>query len=132
MTNKEFVTRFFQAMNEGDVDTLVNSYADDGEVHTKGRTLMSGIYNKEQISQFAGGVYDAFPEGISFEVLNLTAEDNRVAVEARSRGMHVSGQEYTNEYHFLFVLEGGRIKRLTEYMDTERMTDVLCGGQRPA
>lgn len=132
MTNKEFVTRFFKAMNDGDVETIVDSYADDGECHTKGNTLFSGVYNKEQITQFAGGIYEAFPQGINFEVLNMTAEDDRVAVEARSKGMHVSGQEYSNEYHFLFVLEGGKIKRFTEYMDTERMTDILCGGQRPA
>ena len=48
-----------------------------------------------------------------------------------SEGEHVSGQTYSNEYHFLFEFSGGKLRRLKEYMDTERVTDVLCGGQRP-
>ena len=64
--------------------------------------------------------------------LQEDGEGDAVAVEARSRGMHVSGREYSNEYHFLFRFRDGLIVRLKEYMDTERVTDVLCGGQRPA
>ena len=41
------------------------------------------------------------------------------------------GQTYSNEYHFLFILKEGKVLRLKEYMDTERATDILCGGQRP-
>jgi ketosteroid isomerase-like protein len=46
-------------------------------------------------------------------------------------GEHISGQTYSNEYHFLFEFQSGKLIRLKEYMDTERVTDVLCGGQRP-
>ena len=59
------------------------------------------------------------------------AEGDRVAVEATSKGEHVSGQTYSNEYHFLFEFREGKLLRLKEYMDTERVTDILCGGQRP-
>jgi len=52
-------------------------------------------------------------------------------VEATSRGDHVSGQVYSNDYHFLFELQDGKILHLREYLDTERVTEVLCGGQRP-
>ena len=56
-----------------------------------------------------------------------------MAVEAESRGDHVSGQVYNNLYHFLFEFDdAGKLKVLKEYMDTERVTEVLCGGQRPA
>jgi ketosteroid isomerase-like protein len=59
------------------------------------------------------------------------AEGDKVAVEAVSEGQHVSGQTYSNEYHFLFEFREGKLLKLKEYMDTERVTDVLCGGQRP-
>jgi ketosteroid isomerase-like protein len=49
-----------------------------------------------------------------------------------SAGKHVSGQTYSNEYHFLFEFREGKLLKLKEYMDTERVTDVLCGGQRPS
>ena len=56
---------------------------------------------------------------------------DRVAVEAESSGEHVSGNTYTNQYHFLFQFRDGLVVQLKEYMDTERVTDILCGGQRP-
>lgn len=129
--NKQCVLDFFELMNRGDAEALADSYADGGEVQTKGHTLISGTYGKEQVRTFAGQIYDAFPNGIAFEIVSMTAEDDRVSVEAVSKGAHVSGQLYTNEYHFLFELTDGKIRRLKEYMDTERATDILCGGQRP-
>lgn len=129
--NKTFVEAFFGYMSSGDVEGIVNSYHDEGYVWTKGRTLISGKFTKAQIQAAAGGIYEAFPEGIRFTILQMTAEDNRVAVEATSTGKHVSGQQYENEYHFLFTFKDGKLLELKEYMDTERVTDVLCGGQRP-
>jgi ketosteroid isomerase-like protein len=61
----------------------------------------------------------------------MTAEDDRVAVEAVSEGLHATGQTYSNEYHFLFRFRDGKVVEFKEYMDTERVTDILCGGQRP-
>jgi hypothetical protein len=67
----------------------------------------------------------------TFRILNMTAEDDRVAVEAVSSGDHVSGQHYANHYHFLFVVRDGKIAVMKEFMDTEMVTDVICGGRRP-
>ncbi len=129
--NKVLVQRFFEAMNTGDVDYIVGAYADDGALQTMGNTLISGTYGREQIAASAGGIFEVFPNGIRFDILHMTAEGERVAVEATSEGEHVSGQTYANEYHFLFEFRDGKLLQLKEYMDTERVTDVLCGGQRP-
>jgi len=131
-SNKQAVRKFFAAMNRGDVAALVAAYADDGKLETMGRTLISGRFTKAQIAAAAGQIYQAFPSGISFTIDSMTAEGDRVAVEAHSAGQHVSGRLYTNEYHFLFVFRDGYVALLREYMDSERVTDVLCGGQRPA
>jgi ketosteroid isomerase-like protein len=119
-------------MNAGDVPALVAAYADDGYLQTMGRTLISGRFTRAQIQGAAGQIYEVFPQGIHFTLDALTAEGERVAVEAHSRGQHVSGKVYTNEYHFLFVFRDGKLAVLKEYMDSERVTDILCGGQRPA
>ncbi|MEP1472979.1 MAG: nuclear transport factor 2 family protein [Halieaceae bacterium] len=130
-TNKEIVRNFFAALNEGDVASVVATYAEDGCVQTMGNTLISGVFGKEQVAQSAGGVFDVFPKGLRFDIQAMTAEGERVAVEATSEGEHISGQTYGNEYHFLFEFRDGKLLRLKEYMDTEMVTDVLCGGQRP-
>ncbi len=129
--NKALVTRFFAALNAGDVEAIVDAYAEDGCVQTMGETLISGVMNRDQIAESAGGVFDVFPEGLKFKVLGMVAEGDKVAVEAMSEGEHISGQTYSNEYHFLFQFRDGKLLSLKEYMDTEHVTDVLCGGQRP-
>jgi ketosteroid isomerase-like protein len=129
--NKEIVRGFMQAMSAGDTAYILEAYADDGYVHTMGNTLISGKYGKQQIREFADSIYDVFPAGIEFTVLSMTAEDDRVSVEAESRGEHASGQTYNNFYHFMFRLRDGKVASLTEYLDTELATDIICGGQRP-
>jgi ketosteroid isomerase-like protein len=130
-SNKAIVTRFFEALNSGDVDAIVNTYAEDGCVQTMGDTLISGTFSRDQIAASAGGIFDVFPDGLTFTVLGMVGEGDKLAVEATSEGEHISGQTYSNEYHFLFEFGEGKLLKLKEYMDTEQVTDVLCGGQRP-
>jgi uncharacterized protein (TIGR02246 family) len=131
--NKELVKAFFEALNKADSTALLNAYSEDGRLTTMGNTLISGSYNKEQIAGYAAGILQVFPKGIRFTVKGITAEGERVAVEAESEGMHVSGKLYSNQYHFLFRFRDGKVVEFKEYMDTERVTEILCGGQkRPA
>lgn len=129
--NKQIVIDFFDQMSNGNVKGFVDLYHEGGAVWTSGNTLISGTQKKAAIQEFAGGIYDAFPEGLKFKIISMTAEDDRVAVEAESEGMHVSGVKYQNFYHFLFILKDSKVLLLKEYMDTEKVTDILCGGQRP-
>ena len=129
--NKQRTLAFIDAMQRGDANAIADAYCDDGRVITMGNTLISGSRGKEEIRAFAGGVLDAFPEGLTFTVHTVTAEGERVAVEATSAGKHVSGRDYSNYYHVLFTWKNGQLFELKEYMDTEQVTEVLCGGQRP-
>jgi ketosteroid isomerase-like protein len=129
--NKQRVRDFFAILNRGDVPALVAAYAADAHLETMGHTLISGRFTRAQIAAAAGQIYQVFPQGLSFAIDALTAEGERVAVEAHSCGRHVSGALYRNQYHFLFVFRDGQLTLLREYMDTERVTDILCGGQRP-
>lgn len=130
--NKARVGAFFEAMNSGDVAAIAASYAEDGRLQTMGNTAISGVFNRAEITAAAAGIYQVFPDGIAFTVDGMTAEGDRVAVEARSVGRHVSGRIYRNQYHFLFTFSGDKISCLKEYMDTEQVTEVICGGQRAA
>ncbi len=129
--NTALTRQFFRAMSDGDVDAVLGAYDPEGTCWTSGKTLISGTLDLAQISAGAGAIFEAFPEGLQFTIHALTAEGNRVAVEAESRGMHASGQLYNNRYHFLLEFRKRKLLRLKEYMDTEMVTDVLCGGQRP-
>lgn len=129
--NKARVEAFFNCLSRGDVDGFVAMYHPQGSLWTSGNTLISGDFSIEQIAAAGAAIFDAFPEGLVFSVHSMIAEGEKVAVEAQSAGMHSSGQAYSNLYHFLFEFRDGKVWRLKEYMDTERVTDILCGGQRP-
>lgn len=129
--NVAAIRRFFEAMNAGDVAAIVDSYADDATLRTMGRTLISGTFDKPAIASAAGRIFEAFPGGIRFVIHAITAQEDRVAIEAESFGRHASGRDYNNQYHFLARLRDGKIVEFKEYCDTEHITDVICGGARP-
>jgi len=126
--NKAIVREFIEAMSRADVEAILEAYAEDGYVRTMGDTPISGVYDRERIADYAGSVYDTFPEGLEFTVHGMTAEGDRVAVEAESNGAHVSGRHYRNFYHFLFTLRDGKVASLKEYLDTQKVMEVLVAG----
>ena len=129
--NRRTVQAFVAALGRQDVPAILSAYHDDATIQTMGNTLISGVYQRPEIEAFAGGILEAFPNGLSYTVHTMVADADCVAVEASVEGMHSSGKLYTNDLHFLFRLRDGKIISLREYLDTERVTEVLCGGQRP-
>lgn len=129
--NKRFVADFLRDVGRGDAESLRAAYAEDGQLETMGRTLISGRFTRDEVVMAAQRIFDIFPDGVRFEILAMTAEEDRVAVEAKSHAVHVSGRPYSNHYHFLFRLRDGKIVKMQEFMDTELVTDIICGGQRP-
>ena len=131
-SNKALVRRWFAALNDNDVEALQALYTDDTEVWTAGDTSISGTHKAKALMALAGEVLALFPQGLQFELLQMTGEDNRVAVEAVSCGEHISGELYRNHYHFLLSIENEHIVLVKEYMDTQHMKDVLLQGDLPA
>jgi uncharacterized protein len=56
----------------------------------------------------------------------VTAEGDRVAVEAESHAKMKSGKLYQNKYHFLLTIRDGKIQGVKEYLDTAHADEVLC------
>jgi ketosteroid isomerase-like protein len=129
-SNKAIARKFFDDMSNNHIDGIINAYSDDVKLHTMGNTLISGVFTKDQARIGATQILGAFPQGIKFVIHDLTAEEDRVAIQAESFAVHVSGKPYNNKYHFLMRLRDGFITEFKEYMDTEMVTEVLCGGQK--
>lgn len=70
-------------------------------------------------SIFVGGVDTTFGE--------ITAEGDRVAVEAETRGTLPDGRVYTNMYHYLFTFREGQVWRVKEYLDTQSAAEFFAG-----
>ncbi len=71
-------------------------------------------------SIFVGGVETTFGA--------ITAEADRVAVEAETRGVLPDGRVYTNLYHYLFTFRDGLVWRVKEYLDTQSAAEFFAKG----
>lgn len=124
--NKVTAKRFLDALGAGDSATLKTLVTDDIQVITPGNAKICGIRDYGVIMAIA----DAFPKitkaGLTFKILNLTAEDDRVACEAEGYSTMVNGKDYNNHYHFLMHFRDGKIFRMKEYLDTE-LADAVLG-----
>jgi ketosteroid isomerase-like protein len=58
--------------------------------------------------------------------LRFIAEDDHVVVECRGSVQTVRGEAYNNSYCYVCRFEGGRLRELTEYMDTALAEAVLA------
>ena len=127
--NKQLAERMLDALSRADGDTVAELYAEDFELWTAGSLPFSG--RKTRAESLAGfpQVLGAFPKGLEFEIVAMTAEGERVAIEAVSRGVHVENGPYSNQYHFLMRARDGKIIEFKEYMDTEHARAVFFGGQ---
>jgi len=126
--NKQLARDFMAALSRADTDWVLDHYADDMVLWTAGSLPFSGVHTRDEIRPLMDGILGAFPDGLTFSVETLTAEQDRVAIEARSRGVHVSGKRYENRYHFLVRIRGGKIVEVKEYLDTQHAREVLLGG----
>jgi hypothetical protein len=129
--NKAVALRFFELLSAGDADGLMALYADSFTCWTAGSLPFSGTHPRAEVRAMIEGVTSVFPQGWRFAARTLTAEEDRVAVEAECSGMHVGGRRYEQRYHFLFRIRDGKIHEMREYFDTQHANEVLCSAPAP-
>ena len=72
-----------------------------------------------------------FPQGAQFEFTTVIAEGETVVFEQRMRASTVNGRDYDNRYCWIFEMEGARVRRIREYMDTFRGYQMIFGDEPP-
>lgn len=124
-SNKQLVTDFWAAFSSGDYTRALSMMAEDATWWVAGTFELSGTYTKAQFKELLGNVTEALPQGIKVTPKMLTAEDERVSMEAESYGPHTSGKIYNNFYHFMHVIRDGQLVSVREYLDTMHAKDVF-------
>jgi ketosteroid isomerase-like protein len=74
----------------------------------------------DQIAHFIASVMHDLFSNIEISFLGVHADGDTVIVEERMRATLPGGKPYVNDYCFVFVLSGDRIKQVREYMDTRK------------
>jgi ketosteroid isomerase-like protein len=84
-----------------------------------------GVMGKAQFAEMLSYIDRILKGSMKLTFKRITAEDDRVAVEAESDADLVNGKHYHNTYHILVVIHGGKIREIKEYHDTKYATEVL-------
>jgi len=110
--NKAVARRYMQAVVDGDIATIEGLQHPD----VKWWILGHGDMDRDTfVASVKGGLLAA--DTRRAEITGLTAEGDRVAVEAWSEFIF-PGKTYRNQYHNLLVIRDGLIVEGREYMDT--------------
>ncbi|WP_449472899.1 nuclear transport factor 2 family protein [Sphingobium chungangianum] len=121
--NKAVARRYMRAVEEGDVETIEVLQHPDCRWWILGHGDMS---RADFIASVKGGLLSA--QKRTAEVVGITAEGDRVAVEVRGE-MVFPDRVYRNEYHNLLIIRDGQIIFGKEYMDTRAVAEAFSAGE---
>jgi ketosteroid isomerase-like protein len=125
--NKQLMQDIFAALAEGNSRPLVDAMAADFSWTVSGTTKWSKTYAGKQavLTELFGTLRARISGHIRTVGDRFIAEDDRVVVEAHGQNTTIAGKPYNNRYCFVFRLSGGKLKEVTEYLDTELVTTTL-------
>ena len=120
--NKEIVRKTGAAKSLPD---MLATMSDDVRWTIMGATKYSHVMNDKQelIDKLLHPIFSEMESMGSNHVDNVIAEGDYVVVQQHASGRKTkTGNPYNNSYCLVFKVVGGKIKEITEYLDTELVT----------
>lgn len=119
--NKTLVKRFYGAFCARDWPAMRTMMCDDATYWIAGSTAASGtIAGADSYIGFVSGAFGAAVGRIQMRIGQITAEADRVSLEATSAATFPGDFHYSKELHLLIQIRDGKIASVREYMDTAR------------
>lgn len=116
----------------GAQDTSVfRFFRSDARFWQNGKKLeLAGYHDMTELAELTPKAMGKFPDGMEFEILTVTAEENRVLIESESNATLANGTHYNNQYVFAFYFdEAGKILEFREYWDPLYAYETMFEGK---
>ena len=123
--NKALAAQLIVALSTGDADAMGRLVDDDCQWWVTGFPRHRTMSRPQMVRGVKAIIDQVLPGGFNMTVLGMTAEGDRVAVEAESRAYTTANKLYNNFYHFLFVFRDGRVILGREYTNPSHAIEVL-------
>jgi uncharacterized protein len=125
--NKRLMQEIFAGLAKGDGKPFRDRLADDVRWILTGTTKWSRTYEGKRavIDQLLRPLFAQFADQYVNTAHRFIAEDEYVVVECRGSVTTKSGKPYNNSYCWVCRIADGKLKEITEYMDTELAATVL-------
>jgi len=125
--------RICAALAAGDAAPLRAAMAEDFSWTVMGATAWSGTFRGREavLRELLAPLVAQFADTYTNVAHNFVAEGDQVVVECRGRVATRAGGRYDNSYCWVCRFEDGKLRALTEYLDTHLLETALRPPRRP-
>ena len=126
--SKQLVTRFIGLLNASAHDEALALLTKDFIWAIPRSIPGGGEKTSAEFRTMLAGVMSLYVAQPQYTIVSMTAESDRVSVELVGAGHLKNGKRFENQYHMLFFISGGLIRRVNEYVDTHYSIQNIFGG----
>ena len=125
--NKQLVRKTWEAIAKKDFDTFGDGLADDVHWTFLGKHRFAKTYvgKEDFLTNVAEPVFGELESDYKYHLLTMTAEADRVVLEAKLESRSKAGRDYIQEYCYVIAIADGKVKDVREYLDSELITHVF-------
>lgn len=125
--NKQLVRDTWGAVSAGDIGGFLGNLADSVTWTFFGSHRFAGIFDgkEELVAKLFAPLGEVLADGIKVHIDSLTAEGDRVVMEARGEAQTKTGEHYNNYYCIVITVHEGKIAHVREYLDSELVTKIF-------
>lgn len=126
--NKRIVRKFCDHFRTSDAEGLLSAMTEDATWWVNGKPHLfssAGTKTKAEAANMFRNMFAAYTDGLDMKIVNMIAEGDSVAAEARSHATTHSGKTYANEYFIMFKIRDGKIASVREYTDLMHVQETF-------
>ena len=125
--NKAIVTSVFAALAEGNRRPFADAMADDFSWTITGHGPWARTWRGKAAvrSGLMAPLFAQFADMYRNQATRIVCEGDTVVVESRGSVATLAGSRYDNHYCYVIDMQDGKMRSLTEYMDTALAEAVL-------
>jgi ketosteroid isomerase-like protein len=127
VSNKRLMQQIFAELAKGNRKPFADAMAEDFCWIITGSIAWSRTYRGKAIvrAELLDPLFAQFAGEYSNSAQRFIAEDDHVVVQCHGKVTTRKGEAYNNSYCYVIRLAGGKMRELTEYMDTALAERVL-------
>lgn len=118
------IQRFFRSLGEGRFEEIEPHLDENVVLEFPGRRFGVRVEGRRRVMVFLKRNQRLFDGGLRFTVAWAGGCGDRVVAQWTNAGRTREGRDYENRGCSVFTLAGGRVVRIEDYLDTERIAET--------
>ena len=125
--NKQLMEHVFAEAAKGNGAPFREALADDIRWTVPGSLRCSKTYEGKErlLTELFRPVMAQLDENYSYRATRFIAEGDLVVIELQGRNTTKTGERYDNSYCYVCRIENGKMKEVTEYLDTKLFSELI-------